>query len=151
MSLNSNILPGWNDPEANVILSSPENDTKTNVHLPKITISNETEKEVEQMASVVLLQENANKDNEEITTVEKVENIPILAAKSSHSSPRSQPTRFYPGDIVMFKEDRRLQEWVPVFGTVLKPPAGSDMSKNSDKGSSTEFHVHWDLTQRLAN
>lgn len=115
---------------------------------PVVTVENEDDlKEVissspQEFTQSVIITEVVSEIHEEANT-----SVSVLLEKKQKVE--NTKKRFYPGDVVVVKEDRNLAEWQPFFGTVLKPTNGSDMAKSEDKGSFDEFHVHWDSTNRI--
>ncbi|ODM99348.1 E2/E3 hybrid ubiquitin-protein ligase UBE2O [Orchesella cincta] len=106
----------------------------------------------EQYAIITEVNENESKSKLSESSVGSVEVESVTNTAVQPTLPSHIPKRFYPGDVVVQKVDAIVssKEWQPFFGTVLKPAPGSEMSKNPDKGSSGEFHVHWDYSNRIA-
>lgn len=61
----------------------------------------------------------------------------------------SNPKLFYAGDVVLYKEDRKLTEWNPCLGMILEQPQGKNSTNRYDKSLAHEFHVHWNNPNRF--
>ncbi|CAL8122745.1 unnamed protein product [Orchesella dallaii] len=109
----------------------------------------------EQVVVISEVNENESRNKLSDSSIDsiKVQSVTEPVALTEPSQQKEIAKRFYPGDVVVQKVDGIInsKQWQPFFGTVLKPAPGSEMSKSLDKGSSGEFHVHWDFSNRIAN
>lgn len=142
-------IPIDNDVEAGIPSGRSEenrNIDPTTSSVPVVTLEDEGKEVIsspQELTQTVTISEVVSEIHEDANTT----SVSVLPEKKQKVE--NTKSRFYPGDVVVVKEDRNLGEWQPFFGTVLKPTNGSDIAKN--EGSTDEFNVHWDSTNRITS